>query len=416
MNLQLTSGNYSITKKKSILSNTVSYLAKISNFLGFEEKEELKEVINDSDDDSSCESIPEEFHHSPTIPHSPTDDSRPTKTEEHLETSTSANYQDSKLGTKDDILQSIENPKTLSGKDEDPLKKLMKNFNTYKKKEHTPSFHEDFEDDVDRLNCSTQTDLAPKNKLHYKKNKKPTSPFKFYKGIGKGISPCKSTKGSVTTRNAESHKNMSFVLPGNTSIGVKKENQIYARSLEEFVDSNIKWINDLIEYKQETNHNILKLNTLWKDEKVETDYQKKRQVQLKSELQNIQANNKIIQGQNQEMRERLQKIREKLFSKERIYVSKLLIVENQLNAKKDEVNAIFTEITQTKDEIWIREKENKQQVKQLEWEILEAEKLLCKFNENLNISKHYEAHRLQILRDKQKKLGEAIWRDSYQYF
>jgi hypothetical protein len=47
---------------------------------------------------------------------------------------------------------------------------------------------------------------------------------------------------------------------------------------------------------------------------------------------------------------------------------------------------------------------------------LDAEKQICRLNENINISKQYEAHRLQILRDKQKILGDVICKDSYVHF
>lgn len=99
--------------------------------------EEERLIVNNSDDEnSSCGSIPEEFEHSPTVPHSPTDSRR--RSEMHLETTTSANpkekteskrtsknFNDSNFGTKADIYEKLRC--SINNSKGDSVKKIMQN-------------------------------------------------------------------------------------------------------------------------------------------------------------------------------------------------------------------------------------------------------------------------------------------------
>lgn len=351
----------------------------------------------------------------------------------HLETTTSANpkekteskrtsknFNDSNFGTKADIYEKLRC--SINNSKGDSVKKIMQNWSSnlqfYKESTHNKSTDED---QMDRLNCSTQTDRTPVNKLQFQVNKKTASPFKFYNRMSKysPVNPSRGRKNIGSQKgspNKGSSKGRPWVMSPNSSIGIKKENQIYSRSLEEFVESNINCINDLIEYKQLTNHTIIRINATWKSECNEVAFQKKRQSQLKSEISNLMSNSALAEKQNSDMRDKIFKIREKIRAKEEEYVITLGEVEDTLIKKKNRVSRIFQEIQEVKETTFYKEKDMKQQIKTLEWGILEAEKQLCRLNENINISKQYEAHRLQILRDKQKILGDVICKDSYLHF
>lgn len=346
----------------------------------------------------------------------------------HLETTTSANpkekteskrtsknFNESNFGTKSGIYDKLRS--SINNSKGDSVKKIMQNWASNLQFQNRST-----EDDhLDRLNCSTQTDRTPVNKLQFQVNKKTVSPFKFYNRMSKysPVNPSRGRKDVGSKKGSPSKgssKGRSQVMSPNSSIGIKKENQIYSRSLEEFVESNINCINDLIEYKQLTNHTIVRLNASWKSERNEVTFQQKRQSQLKSEISNLMSNSALAQKQNEDMRDKILKIREKINSKEQEYVVTLGEVEEVLTKKKNRVSRIFAEIQGIKETTFYREKDIKHEVKTLEWGILDAEKQICRLNENINISKQYEAHRLQILRDKQKILGDVICKDSYVHF
>lgn len=97
----------------------------------------------------------------------------------------------------------------------------------------------------------------------------------------------------------------------NTTTRVKQENQIYVRSLEEFIESNIKWINDLIDHKQKTNFAVIELNARWKNVAADLDFEMKKRSQLKTEVTNaINANNSVT-AQNNDMLNKISIIRQK---------------------------------------------------------------------------------------------------------
>lgn len=81
---------------------------------------------------------------------------------------------------------------------------------------------------------------------------------------------------------------------GMSSTEVRMENQTYVRSLEGFVDSNIKCINSLIEYKQKTNEDIVKMNNLIQSAHSDLTFLQKRNSQIRAELATAQANSLLI--------------------------------------------------------------------------------------------------------------------------
>ena len=115
----------------------------------------------------------------------------------------------------------------------------------------------------------------------------------------------------------------------NTSTSIKKENQIYVRSLEEFIESNIKWINDLIEYKQSTNFAVIEINARWRNISADVEFETKKNSQLKTEITNVLNANNTIWNQNKDMLNKVSAIREKLSSREAKYSK--IIGKHKLN-------------------------------------------------------------------------------------
>lgn len=94
---------------------------------------------------------------------------------------------------------------------------------------------------------------------------------------------------------------VSLTLSSTLQLKLNKENNIYARSLEEFIESNIKWVNHLIQYKQNTNYILVKINKECRNNLNTIDYELKRNNQIKSEIVNTINTNNSIRNQNQNM-------------------------------------------------------------------------------------------------------------------
>ena len=109
-------------------------------------------------------------------------------------------------------------------------------------------------------------------------------------------------------------------------------------------------------------------------------------------------------------------IRAKIEQKEEEYIKELGNINKKVIRKQQTVSDEFSNITALKEYAAKREKEIKAKIKAIEIEILQADKSMHDLEEDHRISKHYEAHRLQILRDKQKVLSKVICKDSYQLF
>lgn len=103
-----------------------------------------------------------------------------------------------------------------------------------------------------------------------------------------------------------------------------------------------------------------------KNEQNKLTYEKKRQLQIKSEIKNTTANNEIINRQNDDMREKIAKIRQKIVDKEQIYIQKLYRIEGVCAQKRQEVSDTFTEISQIKEALYMTDKNTKSKVKSLQ--------------------------------------------------
>lgn len=268
-------------------------------------------------------------------------------------------------------------------------------------------------EESDGNNFSTRDDQS-RSHFRTQKNKGESKIQFLQKNGSKSPSRVNTYKHALTP--VKSDLSNSMVCTINSNIGVKKQNQLYSRTLEEFAESNIKWINDLVEYKQIANHTIIQINTKIKGERNAIDYERKRQSQLKSEIKNISSGNISLRAQNNDMLNKIKKLRSKINSRNEEYSKMLSSTEKLLLDKKDGVDQLFHEITCLNDFRNQFCKEAKENIKQMELNILDAEKALWRLNENIAIARQYEAHRIQILRDKQKMLGDVIWKDSYQYF
>jgi len=393
-----------------------------------EYNEEDRVVVNDCDAEvSSCESIPEEFHHSPTIPNSPTESKAATESlvEGFIHGSWSRASQ-SKRSSKKYLRSSVESDKDVhqtvrTSKEEqyriDSIKSLLKSWASNKHLRPNKDLQKfGTQKNNAEYNWSTLKNRKSTNKIDYKTLKSRVSPFKFYKRT-KSRSPIGNRKSrKVFSPESSKNHNGSLIWTSNSNMSVKKNNQYYAKSLEEFAESNIMCINDLVEFKWVLNSKILKINTKNKSERINIDYQKKRQTQLKSDINNTLSANKSLINQNDDMLSKISMLRDKLKSKGSEYDTILHETEKALLGKKDQVNNMFTEVTMLNEHIYAFSRDSKQDIKHLELTILEAEKMLWHLNENLTLNRQSEVHRLQILRDKQKMLGSAIWKDSYQYF
>lgn len=128
------------------------------------------------------------------------------------------------------------------------------------------------------------------------------------------------------------------------------------------------------------------------------------------------SNSKLLLTQNEDMRSKIYNLRRNLRQKEKYYIQKLTQVEETVFEKREIVSAVHNEIGTLQEYTHTVQKRRKADIKKLECGILEAEKSLTKMGESYNISKQYEGHRLQILRDKQKALNDVICKDSYQCF
>lgn len=116
------------------------------------------------------------------------------------------------------------------------------------------------------------------------------------------------------------------------------------------------------------------------------------------------------------MIDKINKIHDKMKEREAHYIEVLKSVEETLNFKKNRVNRLLHDITWVKENAFLLNKDTKAKMKELEVDILEAEKQLSKNQESLYLNKQYEAQRLQALRDNKKLLDEVIWKDSYQMY
>lgn len=101
---------------------------------------------------------------------------------------------------------------------------------------------------------------------------------------------------------------------------------------------------------------------------------------------------------------------------EKHYIQQLTEIEEKVHEKREVVSVVYNEIGTLQQYTYSVQKQRKTDIKNLECAILEAEKTLTKLGESYSISKQYEGHRLQILRDKQKALNDVICKDSYQCF
>lgn len=231
-----------------------------------------EEIFNQSNDGSECESIPEEFHNTPSVIKSPTVSRRDT----YINNEGSSLDKDSiDIDESNDLNHSIRVDRnagivSYNKQEEDKMKikSMMKNWTSSLNFNKTTRLQTlKMENGNQQLiNCSSVKNLSMISEeakyISNAKNVSPLgliaksvkfSPFKNWKKAWKGKSKIKYSSNSK-----------SFINPRGSDISVRQENQIYVRSLEEFVDSNISWINSLIEYKKLTSHNIIKLNTICK--------------------------------------------------------------------------------------------------------------------------------------------------------
>lgn len=145
------------------------------------------------------------------------------------------------------------------------------------------------------------------------------SPIKYYNGSSK-MTPVKQrlSKENSECRSKKSNKN-SFITQAASSINVKKENQIYVRSLEEFVESNIKCVNDLIEYKQNLNVKVVRLNAQANEVKAHLEFKQKERFQIKSEIASLNHIRDGIKSQTEDMYKRICLYKEKILAKKQKY-------------------------------------------------------------------------------------------------
>ena len=256
-----------------------------------EEQEEQEQVINAlNEETSSWGSIPEEFQHSPTVPNSPEDTHREThRATNGMRKPSPDDFEEPKFSTNKESRLSETHEELFSPNfdtEKERIKNMMKNWASTKNFKNPPGLWTNaFGGDVDEMKEWESVKNKNQKQLTYFSNKKTSSPFKFYSKTSK-FSPFRSKKGkkNVNSSKKSSKKYMSNSFTAVSNTGVRKENQIYARSLEEFVDSNISCIDSLVEYKQKSNHDVIKINTMGKNERNKLEYEKKRQVQLKSEI------------------------------------------------------------------------------------------------------------------------------------
>lgn len=252
-------------------------------------------LYDDEDETESCESIPEEYTDQVTFNNSPinsnSEGSQLVKSSNHTSRRETKTIRDSDYGTREEIYQKLRNNSHhTNASNQDTVKKMYPNVDSNLAVEKDgnratePSYKKQHE------NCTTLTDRERKSKLSLGTYTSASNRKLYRAGDHRSVThftPNKQTSEKKSVKNKS--KNHSFILPGNSNIGVKKENQIYGKSLEEFIESNIKWIGDLIEYKQQVNHDIIKYNTKDKHMKSELDFELKRQNQIKSETQNVIA-------------------------------------------------------------------------------------------------------------------------------
>lgn len=231
-----------------------------------------EEIFNKSHDGSECESIPEEYHNTPSIIKSPTVSRRDT----YVNNQGSLPDKDS-IGIDDssDLNHSIRIDRTsyiasnnTQEEDRMKIKSMMKNCTSSLNFHKTPRLQtlKMESDDQLLINCSSVKNFNRiSEEAKYSSHVKNVSPLRLNTKFKK-FSPFKDAKKSLEKRSKTkySSNSKSFIQHRGSDISVRQENQIYVRSLEEFVDSNISCINSLIEYKKVTNQNIIKLNTICK--------------------------------------------------------------------------------------------------------------------------------------------------------
>jgi len=234
-----------------------------------------------------------------TINNSPSQSNTNTNTSLHQNANegskiTSKHQRDSDFGTRDQIYEKLRNVNhNTNGSNQDTVKKMYPNADQDSSFDKPKNRLKEINNNRERLNCSTEAHRETKNKLSLVTSTK-SSPFKFYHGTNHRSSKNLSTANSNSQNRQNRDKPHSFILQGSTNLGIKKENQIYAKSLEEFIESNIKCINDLIQYKHIINNEVLKYNAKNKNTKVQFDFQSKRQSQLKLEINNLLSVNNAI--------------------------------------------------------------------------------------------------------------------------
>jgi hypothetical protein len=266
--------------------------------------EEDKQVLNnyDDNDSESCESIPEEYNDQATANNSPTHSNSGTSINmrsNEVSKRSSKNKRESSFGTREEIYERLRHPNSNpSGSNEDTVKKMYPIYDTESDLKQPKDRKNEFAYKPDQFSSSAHTEAVSTNDKPVPKSDKNASPFKFYRGNNhKSVTHLSANKRN-SAKTKTKYKSNSFILNGSSSLGVKKENIIYGKSLEEFIESNIKCINDLIEYKQQVNHDIIRNNTRRKAVKSEYEYEIKRKSQLKMEMQNAIAGKfKIINQQ-----------------------------------------------------------------------------------------------------------------------
>lgn len=162
--------------------------------------EETKQTFNNSDE-SDCDSIPEEFNHSPTAPHSPTDTNRGTEVNIDTVLTINGNGQNQSQRTSENFSSKDDTyMKTRSTQERpigDALKKMMKNCaSTANLEKATPSFH-NLNNESEKLNVSVQATEKHVNNLKFKSNQKHHSPYRFYQGLS-NKSPVRPNKNQLS--------------------------------------------------------------------------------------------------------------------------------------------------------------------------------------------------------------------------
>jgi hypothetical protein len=235
--------------------------------IGIEECQTKEEIFNRSDDSSECESIPEEFHHSSSIPCSPTPSCKNTIVINEEFLTDKIDIEDSNDLNESNRVDRNINLMQNNRQEEDKMriKSMMKNCTSSLNFHRNPKLHTLKMEGNDQIliDCSSVKNLSKATEeVNYRSHKKNASPFGLSSKFAK-FSPFKASKKAQERRKYNSNSK-SFTLPSGSSINVKQEHQFYAKSLHEFVDSNINCINNLIEYKQLTNQKVIKLNNICK--------------------------------------------------------------------------------------------------------------------------------------------------------